>query len=543
MHLTHAINNINPILSVKNLSIFRKDPNLSQENIKYLINDLNLEIFNNETFALLGETGSGKSLTAYAIMRLLHPNLEIDQRSSIVIGDQDILALPEVSMRKIRGKDMAIVFQDPSASLNPILTIGKQIEESIEQKNKLSRTQLKLEVISLLDSVELAAEKIYHAYPHELSGGMRQRVLIAMAISLKPKLLIADEPTSALDVTTASQILKLLKDLQSRYQMSMLLITHDLKVASKMADRIGIIQEGRIVEQDKAESILNRPSHIYSQQLLYATPTLHKNNLSTNSEIILEVKDLSVDFPIKRGIFKRTIGHHKVLKDISLTLKEGETLAIVGESGSGKTTLSKTIMSLIKPTHGDVNILGKSLKKLNRQKLREIRSEFQIIFQDPFSSMDPRFTLHEIIEEGMKSFKIGSSQNERLERIDYVLEQVGLSPKYKSRYPHQLSGGQRQRACIARAMVLGPRLIICDEPTSSLDKLVECKIIDLFISLQHEYDISYLFVTHDLSIAKAIAHKIAVIQQGSIVEYGEIDQVFNAPQHSYTRSLLEIANI
>lgn len=527
-----------PLLSVQNVTVLlKKHPENALAST--LISSLNFDIYPKQTLALLGETGSGKSLTALSILGLLPNSMNMTKESKILLGEQNLLMLPEYQMRKIRGKEIAMIFQEPMTSLNPVSTIGHQIGESVRLHRGLKNQTLRLEVYRLLETVQIPdAERVYNAYPHQLSGGMKQRVMIAMALTGNPKLLIADEPTTALDVTIQAQILILLKQLQAEYGMSILFITHDLAVAAKMADEVVVLHQGIKVEQGKMGSILNHATHPYTQKLISASPTLQKAKVSDLSETVLTVEDLKIHFPIKQGFFKRTVGMVRAVDEVSFSLREGETLAIVGESGSGKTTLAKGIMSLIRPIEGKIVLLNQSLLQLSARQLRKKRDEFQIIFQDPLSAMNPRFRIKDILEEGMLALGVGSDAAERMDRIDHLLEQVGLLPEHKQRYPHQLSGGQRQRVCIARALSVGPRLIVCDEPTSSLDVSVQAQIVDLFIQLQEELEISYLFITHNISLVRSMAHQVAVMHAGKFVETGSVEQVLNDPKHPYTKTLL-----
>lgn len=517
-----------PLLSVKKLNAKLK----SENQFISLLDNINFEILPEQTLALLGETGSGKSLTALSICRLLSQSILLDKKSEICLEGKNLLTLSESEMRGVRGKKIAMIFQDPMTSFNPVFTIGHQIEEVLKNHRGLQRKLLQKEVYRLLETVQMSdIERVYKAYPHQLSGGMKQRAMIAMALAGEPKLLIADEPTTALDVITQAQILALLKRLQAELGMGILFITHDLAVASKMADKIAIMKAGSIIEQGLVEDVKLKP----------ITPHLKIIPVLENAETILSINHLDIHFPIKRGIFNKTVGYVSAVEGVSLTVKEGETLAIVGESGSGKTTLAKGILSLIKPTSGEVILLHENLAKLSQKQLRKKREEFQIIFQDPLSAMDPRCRIKEIIEEGMLALKIGSDQIERDERIHFLLQEVGLLPEHLKRYPHQLSGGQRQRVCIARALAVGPRLLVCDEPTSSLDVSVQAQIIDLFIRLQEELEITYLFITHNIALVRAMAHRVAVMKGGKIVEYGTVEQVLNNPQHVYTKALLAAA--
>lgn len=523
------------VLSVDKLKTVLKTP----AGLQTIVDNVYFDIHEGETFVLLGESGSGKSITALSVLQLLPPQTLYGQESRIVFNGVDLLLLPEYQLRKIRGGQIAMIFQEPMTSLNPVQTIGVQIQEAIQLHQKLTRRKAFDQSLSLLEAVQIQDPKrVARSYPHQLSGGMKQRAMIAMALGSKPRLLIADEPTTALDVTTQSQILKLLKAIQSEYQMAILFITHDLRVAEEMGDRVGVMQAGSLVEQGSLKQVLQSPQHPYTRMLLNAKPQQHKINIPDQAEVVLSVENLNVHFPIKGGLFQRTIDQIAVVENVSFTLQQGETLALVGESGSGKTTLAKALLALIKPSIGQIQWLGEVLNTLSPQQLREKRSDVQIIFQDPFGSMDPRFRVMDIIAEGMRALNTGLNSKECEERVDALLQQVGLEPAHKYRYPHQFSGGQRQRICIARALAVGPRIIVCDEPTSSLDVSVGAQIIDLLIELQKEYEISYLFITHNLSIVKAMAHQVAVMYQGKIVEYGSCDQVLNQPQHAYTQALL-----
>ena len=523
------------MLEIKNLQVLLK----TKTAIETLISDVNISLPAQKTLALLGETGSGKSLTALSIMRLLPNNIYISKKSEIHLNGQDLLMLSEVKMREMRGGKIAMVFQEPMTSLNPVFTIGKQIGEVLQVHKKLNGKALKLEACRFLERVQIKdAERVYRSYAHQLSGGMKQRVMIAMALAGNPQLLITDEPTTALDVITQAEILKLLKELQAEFGMSILFITHDLAIAAKLADEVAVMHQGKIVEQGDLHSILHNPQHPYTQKLIHAAPSLKPPVIVADGETVLSVQNLAVRFPIKRGIFNRTVGYVEAVKAANFTIEEGETLAIVGESGSGKTTLARTVVSLIPADQGQIIFLGTDLARLNKKQLRLKREDFQIIFQDPLSAMDPRFQIQDILEEGILALRIGSDAKERQDRIRIVLEQVGLLPEHLHRYPHQLSGGQRQRVCIARALVLGPRLLVCDEPTSSLDVSVQAQIIDLFLQLQDELELSYLFITHNIQLVRAVAHRVAVMQAGEIVEFGEVEEVLNRPQHPYTKALL-----
>ncbi len=535
-HLIPRQTSMKLLLEVKNLEVICKTKN----SIKNLVKNINFKIHLNQTFALLGETGSGKSLTALSILRLLPPNLFFSRRSEVLFNGENLLDSSEMEMQKIRRKKISIVFQEPIDKLNPVLTIGTQIAEVLRLSQNLGKKALYSEVIKLLGVVHIYdGKRVYSAYAHQLSGGMKQRVMIAMSLAAEAELLIVDEPTTALDILTEIQILDLLKQLQIKYGMSILLVTHDLAVARKMADEVAIMQNGEIVELGKTSSVLNSPTHPYSKKLISVMPSLQPPPVPENCETVLSVHRLGVNFPIKGGLFNRTTKYIHAVKDISFSIREGETLAILGESGSGKTTLAKAVLSLIDVSNGEILLLEEKLLQLSSRQLRQKRADFQIVFQDPLSAMDPRFIVKDILLEGMLALEIGSSDKEREERIDILLEWVGLLREHKYCYPHQLSGGQRQRVCIARALAVGPRLLVCDEPTSSLDRFVEAQVIDLLIRLQQELEISYLFITHSIALARAIAHQVLIMKEGQIVEYGSVDKVLNMPHHPYTKALLE----
>lgn len=525
-----------PLLRVEMLKT-RVEHNSGDEE---LIKSINFEVNAGETYVLLGESGSGKSMTALSIMQLLPRSIYFGKESRILFEGIDLLSLPEAKIRQMRGGEIAMIFQEPMTSLNPVFTIGEQIAEALRLHRKMSRKEASQETLSLLEAVQIKDPlRVQKSYSHQLSGGMKQRAMIAMALAGRPKLLIADEPTTALDVTTQAQILQLLQHLQVEYQMAILFITHDLAVARKMGQRVGIMHQGQLVEQGEIERVLNFPEDSYTKQLLAAKPNIDKGEPPLEGEEILALHNLSIYFPVKRGFFQKTVAVVPAVEEVSLQVKAGETLALVGESGCGKTTLAKAVLALMKPSKGQICWLGQPIQQLRSRELREKRSDFQIIFQDPYGAMDPKFRVLDIIEEGLRAFNVGTDAKEREERVDVLLEQVGLRPEHKYRYPHQFSGGQRQRICIARALAVGPRFIVCDEPTSSLDVTVAAQIMDLLIRLQQEYEISYLFITHNMSVVRAMAHNVAVMQAGRIVEYGPCDAVLSNPKHAYTQSLLE----
>jgi peptide/nickel transport system ATP-binding protein len=521
------------LLAVKNLSIEFdcKDK---------VVDDISFDIYPGETFALVGESGSGKSMTALSVLRLLPGNARI-MASVISLNGDNLLARAEFELGKIRGRRIALIFQDPMSSLNPVMTIGRQIEEALKIHFAMSKKARKQRVVELLKMVEIPEpERRCKEYPHQLSGGQRQRVMIAIALAGEPDLLIADEPTTALDVTIQAQILTLLKTIQQRTGMALWLISHDLALVSNMADRVAVMQKGKIVETGSNEALFRNPSHPYTHKLLKALPSID-SCLEYKEEVkppLLKVEDFKVYYPIRKGIFKRVVGHVQAVDGVSFSIQQGKTLALVGESGCGKTTLGKALLNLIPAYAGRVEIGGVELNSLKGEALRRKRSDLQIVFQDPFSAMNPRMLVGEIIEEGIRALHPNIGSAERQERIAKLLRQVDLPAESAHRYPHEFSGGQRQRICIARALAVEPKLIVCDEPTSALDVSVQAQIIELLKSLQRDKGISYLFITHDLAVVGEIADDVAVMYQGKIVEQGGVRQVLKHPVNAYTRKLL-----
>ncbi len=525
-----------PLLSVANLSIaFGRGAEVSR-----VVDEVSFTIERGETLALVGESGSGKSLTALALLQLLPPQAW-HPSGCITFDGQEIVGAPESVLRKIRGHRIGMVFQEPMTSLNPLHTIGKQIAEMLWVHKGMEGQQAQTRVVELLRLVALPEpEKRLSAYPHELSGGQRQRVMIAMALANNPDLLIADEPTTALDVTIQAQILGLLKDLQQRLGMALLLITHDLGIVRKVADRVCVMQRGVIVEQAPTAQLFKAPQHAYTQMLLASEPKGEAPPLPEGTEEILRVDKLSVHFPIKKGLWRRTVDYVRAVDDISFTLRAGETLGIVGESGSGKTTLGLGLLRLLK-AQGRVVFLGESLLDLPRARLRAMRRSLQIVFQDPFGSLNPRFSAGDIVAEGLDINHIPKTPEERDARICAAFQEVGLDPEMHRRYPHEFSGGQRQRISIARALILQPRLIILDEPTSALDMSVQTQIVDLLRMLQRKYGLAYIFISHDLRTVRALAHRVLVMKAGKEVEQGMTSEIFMNPQQDYTQKLLAAA--
>lgn len=532
----------NPVLQVSNLSV--------EVAGSTLINKISFEIQSGEIFALVGESGSGKSLTSLAIMRLLPEALSV-KSGEIVLSEQDLFQLPEYQMQKVRGKQVAMIFQEPMTSLNPVMKVGEQVAEVLRVHLGLSSRQARSKVVDLFNEVGIpeAAER-YDWYPHQLSGGQKQRVMIAMALACKPDLLIADEPTTALDVTIQAQVLDLLKQIRDDRGLSILFITHDMGVVNDMADQIAVMKQGEIVEQAEKTAFFANPQHPYTKELLADAVPKRDYRPITHTQTLLQLTDLKVHFPIKKGLFQRTVGHVKAVDGVTLTIPKGQTLALVGESGSGKSTIGQAILKLVDATDGQVvfqngqasNSDNIELIGLSEKQMKPLRKKVQVIFQDPFSALNPRMTISEIIREGMNSLQVGPKDKAAQDkRIEELLEQVGLLVEHKYRYPHEFSGGQRQRIGIARALAVEPELIICDEPTSALDVSVRAQVLALLDDLQQKYQMSYLFITHDLSIIPAIAHKVAVMQSGKIVEQGAVEEVMRSPKHEYTRKLLDSA--
>ncbi len=531
---------LKPLLDVKNLSV-----RFGQGEGSFLALDgFELTVAKGETVVLVGESGSGKSISALSISRLL-PSTALIESGSIEFAGSDLLGLPEKAMRNIRGAGIGMVFQEPQSSLNPVMTIGSQIGESLKRHHGLYGKALLERIEELLVLVGISNPKHRcHQYPHEFSGGMKQRVMIAIALAGDPELLIADEPTTALDVTIQAQVLSLMKTIQTNRNMGMIFITHDLAVAYQVADRIIVMKEGKIIEAADREDFYRTPSHEYTQKLFDSIPSWEKR-LSENpsadhpaAEKALNVKNLSVSFLGKTSLFSRRSNAMVAVNNVDLELQEGRTLALVGESGSGKTTMAKAILQLIKPSHGSVYYRGDNLCDISGRQLRRHRGDLQMVFQDPYSSMNPRMLVGAIIKEGMIAQNIGIDKSERDDRVRRLLLQVGLDPSYALRYPHEFSGGQRQRICIARALAVEPKVLICDEPTSALDVSVQSQILHLLRDLQEELGLTYLFVTHNIGVVAYLAHQVAVMHQGKIVEYGSVDDVLHRPQHVYTRTLL-----
>ena len=523
------------ILNVKDLSVrFLQDGLIIDA-----VNKISFQVTKGETVALVGESGSGKSVTALSTASLLGKAALVS--GQISIDGDSIDPKNEKALQKLRGNKLSFIFQEPMTSLNPLHTIEKQLSETITLHQSLNKETLRDNCETLLEKVGIRDAKYrLNAYPHQLSGGQRQRVMIAMAIANRPKILIADEPTTALDVTIQAQILDLLSDLKKEFGMSMLFITHDLNIVRKIADRVCVMSAGKIVEQGITNDVFEKPKHEYTKKLLKAVSVLGPKPVPSNSKKILQTEETKVWFPIHRGFLKRTVGHIKALNAATFDVKTSETLGIVGESGSGKSTVALALMRLIE-FEGKINFDGKNIGKLKTKELRKMRSDMQIVFQDPFGSLSPRMTCAQIIAEGLEVHQSKNSDAIQL-LVDEVMQEVGLDPAVKHRYPHEFSGGQRQRIAIARAMVLKPKLIILDEPTSALDRTVQFQIVQLLKKLQEKYGLAYIFISHDLTVIRAMSHRILVMKQGDIIESGFTDQIFNDPKEAYTRQLLMAAN-
>jgi len=578
------------------------------------VDKVGFEICRGETFALLGESGSGKSMTALAILQLVPQPAGRTTGGKVWLQDQDLMQYSESRMRTVRGNRIAMIFQEPMTSLNPVLTVGQQITETLAQHTGLRGAAARRRALEYLDAVGIpSAQQRLRDYPHQLSGGMKQRVMIAIALACEPDLLIADEPTTALDVTIQAQVLQLLKQIQRESGMAVMLITHDLGIVADNVDHLAVMYAGQIVEAASRENFFNRPLHPYSEKLFAAVPDRHKRGRQldvikgsvpalnrvfsgcrfaercdyawlychqavprwlehsnsqvrchlydpqvqdkptlrktgssvsmasesvSNGDILLDVDALKVHFPIRRGLFRRVVAHVRAVDDIALAIRQRHTVALVGESGCGKTTVGKAILQLIKPSGGSIKFADIDLTRLSKTQMLRHRRDLQIIFQDPFSSMNPRMQVGAIIEEGMQAQQPELDEIQRRERVAALLEQVGLAPESATRYPHEFSGGQRQRICIARALAVSPRLIVCDEPTSALDVSVQAQILNLLKDLQDRFGLSYLFITHNLSVVDYLAHEVAVMYLGRIVEQGRVDQVMQNARHPYTQALL-----
>ncbi|MBT4793479.1 MAG: ABC transporter ATP-binding protein [Halobacteriovoraceae bacterium] len=559
---------MNDLLSVKNLSVDFNTP----EGVVRAVNDVSFDVPMGKTVGLVGESGSGKSVTSLAVMGLIPNPPGIISTGQILFEGRDLVTTPEDQMRKIRGNDIAMIFQEPMTSLNPVFRVGDQISESLILHMGMTVKQAWERSIDLLDQVGIPSPRqSVNKYPHEMSGGQKQRVMIAMAIACEPKLLICDEPTTALDVTIQKQVIDLMFDLQDKYNMGMLFITHDLGVIADIADDVVVMYRAKLLEKNTTKEVFTHSAHPYTKGLIACRPALDKNprRLLTVSDfmdeegkeivvdvektkkvekvfkfteqenpVLLEVNNLHVHFPIKGGIFGRTVDQFKAVNGVSFKLRKGMTLGLVGESGCGKTTLGRAILRLVEPTMGEVLYHGRDLTKLDDKEMRAMRSKLQIIFQDPYSSLNPRMTIGEILMEPMVLHNIGNNKKEKVEKAKWLLEKVGLLPSHLQRYPHEFSGGQRQRISIARALAVNPEFIICDESVSALDVSVQAQVLNLLLDLQEEFGLTYIFISHDLSVVNFISDEVAVMNKGEFVEIDHATEVYLSPKMEYTKNLL-----
>ena len=526
-----------PVLQVKDLSVDFKVESGQSHAVKHISFDLNA----GETLAIVGESGSGKSVTALSILQLLPYPTASHPSGSIIYRGQELLGADETTLHAARGNQISMIFQEPMTALNPLHVVEHQVGEVLSLHKNMKPERARARILELLDLVGIQEPaKRLGAYPHQLSGGQRQRVMIAMALANEPEILIADEPTTALDVTIQAQILQLLKDLQAQLGMAMILITHDLGIVRHMANRVAVMTGGEIVEQAPVEDVFNRPQNPYTVHLLSTEPKGHSTSAPVGAEVVMTAENLRVWFPIKAGIFRRTIDHVRAVDDISLEVREGHTVGVVGESGSGKTTLGLALLRLIS-SQGAIRFQGQRIENLRGRVLRPLRRQMQVVFQDPFSSLSPRMSIAQIIEEGLLVHEKGGGYDERRALIANALEEVGLEPSAMDRFPHEFSGGQRQRVAIARALVLQPRFMVLDEPTSALDVSVQAQIIDLLHDLQQRHRLAYLFISHDLKVVRALADEVIVLRNGKVMERGPAAQIFDDPQTDYTKALMAAA--
>ncbi|MBY5456585.1 ABC transporter ATP-binding protein [Rhizobium leguminosarum] len=526
-----------PLLSVRDLSVaFHQGGETS-----LAVDHISFNIAKGEVVALVGESGSGKSVSANSILRLLPYPSASHPSGEILFKGKDLLKASERALREVRGNDITMIFQEPMTSLNPLHTIEKQIAEILALHQGLTGQPARQRVLELLNQVGIREpEKRLKAYPHELSGGQRQRVMIAMALANRPELLIADEPTTALDVTVQAQILELLRQLKAVHGMSLLFITHDLGIVRKFADRVCVMTKGKIVETGTVEDVFANPKHDYTRHLLASEPRGEPPLADPSKPMVMEGSDIRVWFPIKSGLMRRVVDHVKAVDGIDLSLRAGQTLGVVGESGSGKTTLGLALTRLIS-SQGRIAFVGKDIAGYSFSEMRPLRNQLQVVFQDPYGSLSPRMSVGDIVAEGLKVHERSLSAEERDQRVCWALEEVGLDPLTRWRYPHEFSGGQRQRIAIARAMVLKPRFVMLDEPTSALDMSVQAQVVDLLRDLQKKHDLAYLFISHDLKVVKALANDVIVMRFGKVVEQGPSSEIFRAPKNDYTRALMAAA--
>ena len=527
---------IQPLLNIKNLSVCFSTP----KGIIQAVRGIELSVQKNEILALVGESGSGKTATAMSIPRLL-PNNALPPEGSISFNGVELLNLPEPAIQKLRGNRFSVIFQDPMNSLNPLQTIEKQIAENLGIHGSSNRKETRTRVIELLHAVGLpeAASRLGE-YPHTFSGGQRQRIMIAMALANNPELLIADEPTTALDAALQTQILELLKDIQSRTQMAILFITHDLSIVGKIADRVAVMKNGEIIETGATCEILKTPKQFYTKRLVRTDYAQITHDFDINAPAVISGENISVDFPLNKGFFRRTAGYIPAVKNVSIVVRQGQTTGLVGESGSGKTTLGMALLRLEK-SRGKIFFLGNAIHDVNAKVVRTMRRDMQPVFQDSYGALNPTMTVNEIVGEGLQIHYPETCRDKRRDTIINTLRDVGLSAQIFDRLPHELSGGQRQRLALARALALKPELIVLDEPTSSLDRCLQMQLIGLLRDIQKTYKIAYLFISHDIRTVRALSHYIFVMRHGRIVEHGPARQIFKEPKNIYTQTLIKAA--
>lgn len=549
------------MIEIRNLSIEFKH----KESVNKAVNNVSMTINKGESLGVVGESGSGKSLTALSIMKLL-PTQAVQSSGKITFAGEEVSGFSEKKMQKIRGNRISMIFQEPMTSLNPVMKCGKQVSEVIHLHKKISHKEAKKQVIELFEKVKLPRPKhIFNSYPHEISGGQKQRVMIAIAIANKPELLIADEPTTALDVTVQKEIILLLNDLRKEYGMSMLFISHDLGIVKNISDNVAVMYKGEVVECGTTFDIFNAPKHPYTKGLIACRPGSHDKNLplpviddfifteneqtaikhdiikveKTSTRKILRVENLNKSYSVKKNIFGKTTKHFQAVSDVSFSVTQGETLGLVGESGCGKTTLGRSILKLIEPDSGKIFFEEDNILNLKPNEIRKKRSQFNIVFQDPYSSLNPRLNIGSAIIEPMNVHNILSGKTERKKHALYLLNRVGLKEEHFYRYPHEFSGGQRQRIVIARTLAVNPEFVICDEAVSALDVSVQAKVLNLLNELKHEFSFTYIFISHDLSVVRYMSDRIMVMKDGKIIEIADAEDIYNNPKNEYTRQLIE----
>ena len=533
----NEMNPTNTLLQVEDLSVsFRTvvDETVAVKNVSF-------DIQRGETVAIVGESGSGKSVTALSIMQLLPYPAASHPSGSVRYDGQELLGASPQVLQDYRGDRIGMIFQEPQTSLNPLHNISRQVSETLIIHRGMDKAAAEARSLELLELVQIRnARDRLHAYPHQLSGGQRQRVMIAMALANEPGLLIADEPTTALDVTIQAQILKLLKGLQQEMNMSLLLISHDLNIVRKLADRICVMRYGEFVEVGSGAQIFETPRHDYTKMLLDAEPSGQSGEPQPGAPVVIDAESVRVWFPVRRGVLRRTVDHIRAVDDISITVHEGETIGVVGESGSGKTTLALALLRLI-ASEGSIRFQGQEIQGRKTKELRQLRRKLQVVFQDPYGSLSPRMTISEIIAEGLRVHEPELGKSERESRVIQVLNEVELDTDTRHRYPHEFSGGQRQRIAIARAIILKPKFVILDEPTSALDRSVQAQIIELLRSLQKSHALAYMFISHDLAVVRAMSSTVVVLREGRVVEQGKTDQIYENPKEPYTKALISAA--